>query len=63
MRSTRLAHLVLTKWRKVLTEEEMFLLKEYGEGMEKPDPEDPFPEMTLTTNLEGPSGKLLDKTF
>ena len=39
VRSTRFIHLVLTKWRKALTEEEL----EYGEGVEEPDPEDPFP--------------------
>ena len=52
VRSTRLTHLVLTKWRKVLTEEELLLLKEYGERVEEPDSEDPFPEITLTATLE-----------
>lgn len=60
VRSSRLIHLVLTKWRKALTEEELLLLKEYGERVEEPDMEDPFPEITLTANLEGSSGKLLD---
>lgn len=51
VKSTRVIHLVLKKWRNKLQEEELLMLNEYGEGVEEADAEDPFPETTLIPNL------------
>lgn len=42
VRSTRVIHLILKKCRNKLQEEEVLMLKEYGEGVEEPDTEDTF---------------------
>ncbi|KAK3518272.1 hypothetical protein QTP86_019020, partial [Hemibagrus guttatus] len=56
LRSTRTVAQLLQKWNSALSAEEKGMLMEYCGGIERPDEEDPFPELTLSPDLEGSTG-------
>ncbi|KAK3518319.1 hypothetical protein QTP86_018791, partial [Hemibagrus guttatus] len=60
LRSTRTVAQLLQKWISALSPEEKGMLLEYCGGIEPPDEEDPFPELTLSPDLEGSTGHFLE---
>ncbi|KAK3538762.1 hypothetical protein QTP86_015659, partial [Hemibagrus guttatus] len=60
LRSTRTIAQLLQKWHSALSPEEKGMLMEYCGGIEWPDEEDPFPELTLSPDLEGSTGHFLE---
>ncbi|KAK3562783.1 hypothetical protein QTP86_009284 [Hemibagrus guttatus] len=61
LRSTRTVAQLLQTWNSALSPEEKGMLMEYCGGIERPDEEDPFPELTLSPDLEGSTGSLTKK--
>lgn len=59
IRSTRLVAQLLVKWQMLLNATERLLLAEYGDGRCEPDPEDSFPCLSFSPNLEEVSGVFL----
>ncbi|KAK3563441.1 hypothetical protein QTP86_028654, partial [Hemibagrus guttatus] len=59
-RSTRTVAQLLQKWNSALSPEEKGMLMEYCGGIEWPDEEDPFPELTMSPDLEGSTGHFLE---
>lgn len=48
MRSTRL----LSKWKEIITKEELKMIKDFEEGWIQPKTDDPFPDLFLSPDLE-----------
>ncbi|KAK3545487.1 hypothetical protein QTP70_007737 [Hemibagrus guttatus] len=59
-RSTQTVAQLFQKWNSALSTEEKGMLMEYCEGFERPDEEDPFPELTLSPDLEGSTDHILE---
>ncbi|KAK3574479.1 hypothetical protein QTP86_008079 [Hemibagrus guttatus] len=62
-RSTRTVARLLQKWNSALSPEEKGMLMEYCGGIERPDEEEPFPELTLCPDLEGSTGHFLELNY
>lgn len=57
--STRTVSLLLSQWRRALTEGELTLLKLYCDGSLKPDENDAFPSMNISPDFKNCTGRLL----
>ncbi|KAK3524568.1 hypothetical protein QTP70_029876, partial [Hemibagrus guttatus] len=60
LRSLRYTEDIIQRWTNKLSEDELNLIKEYHDGTETPDKDDPFPELELSPDLNGYEGIYLD---
>lgn len=59
-RSTRLVAQLLLKWQAALKPKERTLLSNFRDGLSRPNPTDPFPQLFVSVNVEGFSGFFLE---
>lgn len=52
MRSTRVVTRLLSKWKEVITKEELITIKDFKEGWIQPRDDDPFPNLSLAPDFE-----------
>lgn len=52
MRSTRVVTRLLSKWKEIITKEELKMIKNFEEGWIQPKTDDPFPNLSLSPDLE-----------
>ncbi|XP_049341526.1 uncharacterized protein LOC125806062 [Astyanax mexicanus] len=62
MRSLRLVARLLQGWKSAFSPEEREQVRDYSAGVVSPAEDDPFPEVTITPDLEDCEGPLLDCT-